>query len=56
MPNDHLVVAGSNSAAAGCTQFIARTLELTGTSGAGISCDSSGTNGIEFYGRVRLVE
>lgn len=56
MPNDNLVVAGSNSAAAGCTQFIANTLELTGSSGAGISCDTSGTNGIEFYGRVRLVE
>lgn len=55
MPNDELDILGSNIAAAGCTQFIARTLDLRGTSGAGIACDSSKVSPLVFLGRVRLV-
>ncbi len=55
LPNDELVISGSNAGGAGCTQYIARTLELTGTSGAGVSCAAGGVKPMFFIGRVRLV-
>ncbi len=54
-PNDDLGIRGSNSAAAGCTQFIARTLDFRGTSGASIDCDGVGVSPIQTVGGVRLV-
>lgn len=54
-PNDNLAFSGTNNTATGCTQIIARTLDLTGNSGIGVNCAGTGVQDMYMPGGVRLV-
>ena len=55
LPNDNLAFSGNNNSATGCTQIIARTLDLTGNSGIGVNCAGAGVEDMYMPGSVRLV-
>jgi hypothetical protein len=55
LPNDNLAFSGTNNTATGCTQIIARTLDLTGNSGIGVNCAGAGVREMHMPGGVRLV-
>lgn len=55
LPNDNLAFSGTNNSATGCTQIIARTLNLTGNSGIGVNCAGTGVQDMSMPGGVRLV-
>jgi hypothetical protein len=54
-PNDNLAFSGTTNYTTGCTQVIARTLDLTGNSGIGVNCDGTGVRDMYMAGGVRLV-
>jgi hypothetical protein len=54
LPNDNVDFSGTSNTAMGCTQVIARTLDLTGNSGIGINCAGTGVREITTVGGVRL--
>jgi Flp pilus assembly protein TadG len=55
LPNDNLTYSGNNNSVSGCTQIIARTLDLTGNSGIGVNCQGAGVEDMFMPGGVRLV-
>lgn len=55
LPNDNLSYSGNNNSVSGCTQIIARTLDLTGNSGIGVNCQGAGVEDMYMPGSVRLV-
>lgn len=55
LPNDNLSYSGNNNSVSGCTQIIARTLDLTGNSGIGVNCQGAGVEDMYMVGGVRLV-
>jgi hypothetical protein len=55
MPNDRLEMRGSNTAGAGCTQIVARTIDFRGNSGMGMDCAGTGVRDLRMVSGVRLV-
>lgn len=55
LPNDNLSYSGNTNSVSGCTQIIARTLDLTGNSGIGVNCQGAGVEEMYMPGGVRLV-
>jgi hypothetical protein len=56
-PTGNLTFTGSSTVTNGCTQIIARTIRITGSSEIRASCDSTGTRNIAApNGSLSLVE
>jgi hypothetical protein len=55
-PSANVSILGGGSAAGGCMQVVARTVEFSGNAEVAIDCTGSGDRGIRAARRIALVE